>query len=179
MADTQTGRLPKLGARLNQAAAERGTTSGNGRVLRCQWCSVDLPPGVTVCPTCGSSGIDGAMIVPGAGQISTAKQPSIAPKSDEELVEWWNEADEDSTYKNSSADEQDQLPVILGLVGTAIVCVALGAFVAPMLLASAFESSLGVTVDNPNDLRPLGAILGLLTGAFIGAIGMWVTAPRR
>lgn len=175
MAETQTGKLPKLGSRISQAAEKQGSTSST---LRCQWCSVDLPPGETICPTCGSAGIDTEMVVPDSELTASPQQKPVAPKNDDELVEWWNDAEEEP-YINSAADEESQTPIILGLVGTAAVCVVFGAFVAPMLLASAFENSLGVTVENPNDLRPLGAILGLLTGAFIGAIGMWVAAPRR
>jgi hypothetical protein len=175
MAEAQTGRLPKLGAKINAAAQERGASATSA--YRCQWCMVDLQPGVEVCPTCGSAGIDNSMVVPGSEPTVNHDQ-SAAPRTEVELDEWWNDESE-PTYRNSAATTRDQTPVIIGLIGTAVICIAIGVVVAPIVLANAFESSLGVTVENSNDLRPLGGILGLLVGAFIGAIGMWVTAPRR
>ncbi len=176
MAQTQTGKLRKLGIRTNPAAEQTSSTAS--KTLRCQWCMVDLEPGVNVCPTCGSPGIDTAMVVPGSERAKDPNQLDVVAQSEGELDEWWNDPEEE-IYRNSSADEPDRTAVIVGLLGTAVICVILGVIAAPILLADLFESSLGVTVDNPNDLRPLGGILGLLTGAFIGAIGMWVTAPRR
>ena len=176
MAETQTGKLPKLGERLETAVVEQSDNPGS--VLSCQWCSVDLAPGETVCPTCGSPGVDGTMVVPDAPAVKPRPTSEAPSASGEELEEWWND-DVDNEYRNSAADEKDMMPVILGLIGTGIVCVILGVLVAPSVLASAFENSLGIKVENANDLRPLGGILGLITGAFIGAMGMWVTAPRR
>lgn len=176
MADTQTGKLPKLGMRTSKAAEQNNT--GAGKSYRCQWCMVDLDAGVDVCPTCGSPGVDTSMVVPGAERIKDPNQLDVATQTESELEEWWNDPEEE-TYRNTATEAPDQTAVIVGLLGTAIICIAIGVFVAPIILADAFESSLGVTVDNPNDLRPLGGILGLLVGAFIGAIGMWVTAPRR
>jgi hypothetical protein len=177
MAETQTGRLPKLGARINAAAEQRNP--GSKTSFRCQWCMVDLDAGVEVCPTCGSPGINALMVVPGAAAAIKPDEVALAPTPETELKEWWNEGDEESTYRNSAAEERDLTPIIIGLLGTVVVCILIGILVAPMALASVFESSLGVTVENSNDLRPLGGILGLLVGAFIGAIGMWVTTPRR
>ena len=175
-----TGRLPKLGERLNQAPAP--VAHNGAATLTCQWCSVSLPPGVTICPTCGSPGVaDDSMIVPDLIETPAHDELTVQHKDEDELVEWWKDEGESETetYKNSAAQGDDLMPVILGLIGTAVVCVVLGIFVAPILLVSLFEGSLGVTVENSNDLRPLGGVLGLLTGAFIGAIGMWVAAPRR
>lgn len=179
MADTQTGKLPQLGDRLTRAtqARESATTA----TLTCQWCSVTLSPGVTTCPTCGSTGVpDNSMIIPDIPELHVDSQQdplTVAQKGEGELTEWWN--DETPAYRNSAEEEGSSMPVIVGLLGTGVVCVLLGLFVAPTLLASAFESSLGVTVDSTSDLRPLGGVLGLLTGAFIGAIGLWIAAPRR
>jgi len=177
MADTQTGKLPELGARRREAAAERSATTSE--TLRCQWCMVDLPAGATVCPNCGSAGIDPSMTAPDTAPPVSEAELLVEPQPEDELVEWWNDADEATTYKSTSSEPQSQMPVILGLLGTAAVCVILGVVVAPIALASVFESSLGVTIENHNDLRPLGGIIGLLVGAFIGAIGMWIAAPRR
>jgi hypothetical protein len=180
MADIQTGKLPKLGERLNHVESRQATGTPT---LTCQWCSVALQPGVTICPTCGSAGVpDTSMVVPDVpteGDDSLQPALAVEQRGDAELTEWWNEGEESGVYRNSAEEGNDPLPVILGLIGTALVCVLLGILVAPMLLASVFENSLGVTVENNNDLRPLGGVLGLLTGAFIGAIGIWVATPRR
>jgi hypothetical protein len=175
MADTRTGGLPKLGERLNKVAAEHGATR-----LTCQWCSVSLPPGETICATCGSAGIpDTSMIVPDIVEAPVAPSIDVNPQGEQELVEWWKDVDEVNTYTNSDDEPHDPLPMIIGLVGTGVICILLGVLVAPSVLASAFESSLGVTVDSTSDLRPLGGVLGLLLAAFIGAIAVFVTAPRR
>lgn len=181
MADIHQGKLTKLGERLNQAAQDRQAAAA--QPLTCQWCSVALPPGTTICPTCGSTGIPNeSMVVPDVAE------PDADPLQDaigilrpegEELTEWWNADGEIEPYRNSAQQEGDMMPVILGLLGTGVVCVLLGVLVAPTLLASVFENSLGVTVKDNNDLRPLGGVLGLLTGAFISAIGLLIAAPRR
>ncbi len=119
------------------------------------------------------------MVVPGATAAINPDKIALIATPETELEEWWKDDDEESTYRNSATDERDLTPVIIGLLGTVVVCILIGILIAPMALASVFESSLGVTVENSNDLRPLGGILGLLVGAFIGAIGMWVTTPRR
>jgi hypothetical protein len=181
MADIQTGKLPKLGERLDRAVDSQQAAGAS--TLTCQWCSVALQPGVTICPTCGSAGVpDASMVVPDIPlEIDEPAQLSLAvePASDPELPEWWNEGEETGVYRNTAEEGHDPLPVILGLVGTGVVCILLGVLVAPTLLASVFENSLGVTVENNNDLRPLGGVLGLLTAAFIGALGIWVAGPRR
>jgi hypothetical protein len=172
----ETGKLPKLGARSKETVEQRDT--GSTKTYRCQWCMVDLEAGVEICPTCGSPGVDTSMIVPGAEPAANPNQVAVASKVDSELEEWWND-DEERIYRNSASVDQDRTAVIIGLLSTVVICIAIGVFVAPILLTSVFESSLGVTVENSNDLRPLGGVLGLLTGAFIGAIGIWVTTPRR
>ncbi len=177
MAETQTGKLPKLGTRISASAEQRN--AGSKTSFRCQWCMVDLDAGVEVCPTCGSPGINALMVVPGATAAINPDKIALIATPETELEEWWKDDDEESTYRNSATDERDLTPVIIGLLGTVVVCILIGILIAPMALASVFESSLGVTVENSNDLRPLGGILGLLVGAFIGAIGMWVTTPRR
>lgn len=192
MADTQsvpggaphgpgaTGRRPKLGERLIQAATAR--TGEGASTLSCQWCSVSLPAGETICPTCGSPGVaDNSMVVPDLTEAPGQDAVDVQHMDDDALVEWWKEDGEGATetYKNSASEAGDPLPMILGLLGTGVICVVLGVLVAPVLLVSWFENSLGVTVENANDLRPLGGVLGLLAAVFIGAIGMWVAAPRR
>lgn len=176
MAETQTSKLPGLGTRSNEPA-ER-PDAGPKSSYRCQWCMVDLQPGVEVCPTCGSRGIDTSMVVPGAEPATSNSDPAVVAVGDGELDEWWND-DGEEEYRNSASVDEDRTPVIIGLFGTVIVCIIVGVIIAPMFLTSVFESSLGVTVEDPNDLRPLGGVLGMLVGAFIGTIGMWVTAPRR
>ncbi len=171
MADTRTGRLPETG-RLQKTAASSG-------VLTCQWCSVDLQPGVTICPTCGSPGVpDSAMVVPDPIGVVEADKLDLDVQSEDELVEWWKEEGETSVYENSAADLDNPLPMILGLVGGGVFCVLLGIFIVPPLLSSLFENNFGIIVEDPNDLRPLGGVLGLLVAAFIGAIAMWAAKPR-
>lgn len=181
MAEIQHGKLTKLGERLNQAAVARQAAAS--QTLTCQWCSVTLPAGTTTCPTCGSTGVpDKSMVisdVPELSDESPGTALAIPSNGQVELKEWWNEDGEIEPYRNSAQEQGDMMPVILGLLGTAVVCVLLGVLVAPPLLASAFEKNLGVTVDSTSDLRPLGGVLGLLTGAFISAIGLWIAAPRR
>ena len=175
MAETSTDQLRAPAAR-SSGADERNLHAPE--VLRCQWCSVDLEPGVKVCPSCGSAGIDPSMTISDILEESSPEPEVVEAKPKEELEEWWKD-DEEEVYENSAATNDDRTPVIIGLVVTAIICTLIGMFLAPPLIASVFESNLGVTVESTSDLRPLGGILGFLVGAFIGAIGIMVTAPRN
>lgn len=167
--------------------AAGATPAGAGTaLLSCQWCSVQLAPGVSICPTCGSPGVPNADLrVPGSERLQE-EVPAVQLKAPDELVEWWrdDEADADgaprgNVYRNSSAArDSDPLMTVAALGGAVVVCVALGILAAP-LLAPLMENITGVEVENVNDLRPMGGIVGLLTGLFVGAILSWVVQPRR
>ena len=175
MAETSTDQLQAPAVR-SGGAAERSPDAPE--VLRCQWCSVDLEPGVKVCPSCGSPGVDPSMTISDVFEEPNPEPEVVEPKPEEELEEWWKDGDEE-TYENSASAENDRMPIIIGLVGTVVICTLLGMIFAPPVLASAFESNLGVTVESTSDLRPLGGIIGFLVGAFIGTIGIIVTTPRN
>ena len=161
--------------------ATRDTATARGGTLTCQWCSVALPAGETVCPTCGSSAVpDESMIVPGGDDPLSISEVAVDDLGGEELVEWWNEPAEveRQTYRNSARQADDPLPVIAMLVGAGLFCVVAGVIGVPFL-APVIEENIGIVIENPADLRPIGAILGLLVGLFIGTIGMWISAPGK
>ena len=81
-------------------------------------------------------------------------------------------------YLSQAKRSDDPMPVILGLVGAGVFCIVAGLIAMPYT-APLIERNIGVVIDNPNDLRPIGGIIGLLVGLFIGAIGMWVSAPGK
>jgi hypothetical protein len=154
--------------------------------LTCQWCAVQLAPGVSVCPTCGSPGVANADLhLPGDERLRE-ETPVVQPKAPDELVEWWrdDELDADgaaggSVYRNSaSAQESDPLMTVAWMAVAVVVCVALGILAAP-LLAPLMESITGVEVEDVDDLRPMGGIIGLLVGLCVGAMLGWVVQPRR
>lgn len=120
------------------------------------------------------------MVVPGVTETPSASEVNVEEIAADELVEWWNdEAEvERQTYRNSAQRSDDPLPVILGLVGAGVFCIVAGVIAMPFT-APVIERNIGVVIENPNDLRPIGGIIGLLIGLFIGAIGMWVSAPGK
>ena len=146
---------------------------------RCQWCSVSLPVGTTVCLTCNSPGVpDPALTVPGieilepTPAVETAKPPG-------ELDEWWLDdqpASQPGTRPRSSAalDEDRLLKTAAILIGTAAICAFAGWLAGP-LLAPAMESITGSPVQDTGDLRPMGSILGFLSGLFLGAGIGWIS----
>jgi len=163
--------------------------------LRCQWCSVPLADGVTVCPTCGSPGIpDPRMTVPGLTEPEIIEQDPLAAAvakpaiaGDEgALVEWWNN---ETSPKSATGMRREILTYeeaeqrrthSLIFIGCAIVVgCALGWLIGPALLESPFESLTGANVENASDLRSMGTIGGLITGMFVGAAGGWVIWSTR
>lgn len=77
-------------------------------------------------------------------------------------------------YRNSARSAPlDPLLLILILAGAALVCALAGVLASP-LLAPLLERVTGVEVKNTADLRPMGGVLGLLFGLFIGAMAAWV-----
>lgn len=176
MADTQPDRALQLNVQGTQ-----GASTGNAGRLTCQWCAVQLPAGEKVCPTCGSAGVpDTSMIVPGVSEEPSVSELDVEEIAVDELVEWWNEEAEveRQTYRNSAQRSDDPMPVILGLVGAGLFCIVAGVIGMPYM-APVIERNIGVVIEDPNDLRPIGGIIGLLAGLFIGAIGMWVSAPGK
>ena len=152
--------------------------------LTCQWCSVTLAPGVTTCPTCGSPGVaDTALLLPEA-ELLVETSFDVAEKPPEELVEWWREEDEldddgRPVYRNRAAQQEtDPLMIVAVLGGAVLIGILLGVLAAP-LLAPLMESLTGVEIENVNDLRPMGGIIGLLAGLTVGAVAGWVMQPSR
>lgn len=158
--------------------------------LRCQWCSVPLATGVTICPTCGSAGIPDPGMT-GAGltepEISEADpvRDAVAANGvaggEVELVEWWrNETpagdltEEPRQTLDFAAVERRRMQSMIAIGGAVVVCVALGWLIGPSLLEGPFERLTGTTVENPDDLRTMGTIGGLIVGMFVGATSGWV-----
>lgn len=152
--------------------------------LACQWCSVTLAPGITICPTCGSPGVPNAALSMPAEALLVEESYVVTEKPPEELVEWWrdeDEPDEDGSprYRNRAAlQETDPLMTAAVLGGSVLIGILLGVLAAP-LLAPLMETLTGVEVGSVNDLRPMGGIIGLLTGLTVGAVAGWVMQPSR
>jgi hypothetical protein len=152
--------------------------------LHCQWCSVRLPAGETRCPTCGSPGIpDPNLVAPG---IEVLEAPEVAtevtPASD--LHEWWldDDAVEDQARRATltpSAVEDKALRTVIVLVCTGAVFTFLGWLVGPLFLSPAMESITGTPVERASDLRPMGGLIGLFVGLFIGAGYGWIAGSQR
>jgi hypothetical protein len=182
------GRVSSLSNRIQAVhspqAAQTDAEQVRAGELTCQWCSVTLAPGVTICPTCGSPGVpDAALSLPAAALLEE-ESFIVVEKPPEELVEWWHdedELDEDGShrFRNSAAlQEPDPLVTAAVLGGSVLIGILLGVLAAP-LLAPLMENLTGVEVENVNDLRPMGGIIGLLTGLTVGAVAGWVMQPSR
>lgn len=155
-----------------------GDTGPAGERLNCQWCFKQLEPGVTICPTCGSPGVpDESLTMPAGGESDELSKLEVTEKSPEEIAAVMEE-EGGSVYRNSSANAPDPAVTFLAVGGAVLISVVMGVIAAP-LLETPFENTLGVVVDNPADLRPLGGVIGMLVGMFLGAIAMWVTNPRN
>lgn len=173
-----------------RVSASESTRNSSSRVvlstgdLTCQWCSVRLLAGETRCPTCGSPGIpDPNLHPPGVAMLEAETVPDIVePK--EELTEWWLDEDEVQHQQLraalSPAAVEDRLFRTAGvLIGTAVVFTFLGWLVGPMFLSPLMENITGSPVEHASDLRPMGGILGLLTGLFFGASYGWIAGAER
>lgn len=150
--------------------------------LRCQWCSVQLPAGTTICPTCGSPGIPDQDVPLPEAEPETISGVDVEQKPEEELVEFWNDEPAGSTTssrQSTAAEPEDQLVIFLGLAGAVVFCVVVGVLLAPPLLTPVMENITGTPVENPGDLRPVGGVVGFLVGLFIATIGLWVSNPAR
>lgn len=170
------------------SAAEHAATS-----LRCQWCSLPLAEGITTCPTCGSPGIPDPRLSPS----SSSDLPASARAGDGiNILDPWRDAEfsaprlpleldpdfESSSLPQTGLSWQDaerrQLNTILFACGAVLVCAFVGWLAGP-LLAGSMESFTGTPVEDPSDLRPMGAIIGLLTGFGVGAMGGIVIWANR
>jgi len=163
--------------------------------LRCQWCSVPLEAGISICPTCGSPGIpDPRMTVPSVtvleptppDPIREALSGGIASVDEAELVEWWNEEKPDDvigaapiTTVDFEEIERRRMQSIIFMVGSVFVFALLGWLIGPTLLVGPFEGLTGTTVEDPSDLRGMGTMGGLIAGMFVGATGGWVLWSAR
>lgn len=160
-----------------------GAVSAQGD-LHCQWCSVSLPAGETRCPTCGSPGIPDPNLHAAGIEIL---EPEIAPEpvqTKEDLPEWWLDEDEVKHQQqraavSSSAVEDRMLRTAAVLIGTAAVFTFLGWLIGPLFLSPLMERITGTPVERAADLRPMGGIIGLLTGLFLGASYGWIAGAQR
>jgi hypothetical protein len=166
-----------------QATLNEPVTTPAQATLRCQWCFVPLEEGTTICPTCGSPGVpDPRMTVPGAEPPSPAAiDTSTMAGLNESLFDAQgnlllldlasdDEAESNRPRMSWEDAERRQLNTIVFGLGAVIVCALLGWLAGP-LLAGFVEGLTGTPVENKNDLRPMGAIFGLLGGFMVGAIG--------
>jgi hypothetical protein len=60
------------------------------------------------------------------------------------------------------------------VIGVSVAFFMLTGWLAGPMLSGTIEHFTGTPVENGSDLRPMGAILGLMVGFFIGATGGWV-----
>lgn len=147
--------------------------------LRCQWCSVTLPEGTVVCPTCSSPGVPDPAMTAAGSEILEPLPSSEAVRPPEELDEWWLDdvaAPRPAARPESSValDEDRLLKTAAILIGIAAVCAFIGWLAGP-LLAPAMENITGSPVQDTNDLRPMGSIFGFVAGLFIGACAGWIS----
>jgi hypothetical protein len=159
-------------------------------MLRCQWCFVALPVGATTCPACGSAGVpDPRMQVPGADDAPVVPVDPLAaptvPEGVTKLDEWWNEAVETGdqparkprlTYEDV---EQRRMQTLAFIAFSVVLCAVIGWLAGPLVLQGPMEALSGTEVADPNDLRGMGAFLGLLAGFLVGATGGWVVWSSR
>lgn len=163
-------------------------TAGRNRAaeLRCQWCSVALTPGSSVCPTCGSTGVPDPQHedaerealtafllgedIPVPAKPQALPQDVIAPWRDDALAE--PVASARVTRRKMSVEEAEsrQKRTLVFAAISALVCIAIGWLAGP-LLAGFIESFTGTPVEDTGDLRPMGAMLGMIGGLFIGGVG--------
>ena len=156
--------------------------------LRCQWCSVPLDPGVTVCPRCGSAGVPDPVATAQAQALAEAEAARRAPASPAEdappaeLKEWWKDeiAEATSSRRQLTYDEVERRrnQTLLFIAGAVIVCAFLGWLAGP-LLRPAMENLTGTPVEDTGDLRPTGLFLGVLFGFLVGATGGWVIQSSK
>jgi hypothetical protein len=173
-------------ANLTGPSASEHQTSDT-QPLRCQWCSVPLAAGVTICPTCGSAGVaDPQMSVAGLTDLDDLEQAAwsapvtveheSSPIAAGELVEWWN--DGESVAASAGLDlmavERRRTQSLIFIGGSVILCALLGWLIGPSLLVGPFERVTGTNVEHLSDLRTMGTIGGFIMGMFIGACGGWV-----
>jgi hypothetical protein len=96
----------------------------------------------------------------------------------EEIIAEVRDPEQPKIYKNSARESTSQATIIYIAIGTAVAAVVIGILAAP-LLAPLLENITGSPVEDTNDLRPLGGVLGLIFGLFIATIGVWIGSPKR
>jgi hypothetical protein len=148
-------------------------------VMRCQWCSVPLKPGVVLCPTCGSPGIPDPRLSAPEPEPLDVQMVSSVMESD--IIAPWRSDDDVAISTASSSGsraqmtfqeaERRQVRSIVFVAGSVLVCAVLGWLAGPLFLTGVIESFTGTPVENPDDLRPMGAFFGLTSGFLIGGIG--------
>lgn len=155
-----------------QAATRTGTTGDRA----CQWCATILPAGETRCPACGSPGIpDPTMQVPGAEEVAPATMPDHEPDPllpDPEVWDTPEPLPRSDTGTNA-------LNTIMVLAACGFVFALIGAAIGPYFISPVIESITGAPVEQASDVRPMGAIVGLIIGLFAGATWGWIAAADR
>jgi len=167
-----------------QPTYDQSTSGARTGDLTCQWCSVSLPAGETRCPTCGSPGVPDPSLHAAGIEIL---EPEVAPEpvqTKEELPEWWLDEDEVKHQQqraavSTGAGEDRMLKTAAVLIGTAAVFTLLGWLIGPLFLSPLMERITGTPVERAADLRPMGGIIGLLTGLFLGASYGWIAGASR
>lgn len=159
---------------------DTGSQPQSSEALRCQWCSVPLDPGVTVCPRCGSAGVPDPVATAQAQALTAAASAPIATVDDTspaELKEWWKDEIAESTSARRQLTyeevERRRNQTLLFIAGAVIVCALFGWLAGP-LLRPAFENLTGTPVEDTGDLRPTGLFIGVLFGFLVGATGGWI-----
>ncbi len=116
-------------------------------------------------------------------QVPDAEQVITAPLTTEGLVpehilldpEEWA-----APVPPPSTDTSDQiLTTIAVLAGCGIVFAMLGALISPYFISPLIENVTGSPVERAADVRPMGAIAGLIAGLFAGATWGWISAADR
>jgi hypothetical protein len=173
------------------AAEDEPVTTMVGEALRCQWCSVPLPANVTICPNCGSPGVPDPRFsdpMDSGGPTGPLAARLRAPAPDAVLDPWREDTTDGPQLDFSEPPapqqiswedaERRQFNTIL-IAGVAVISCALVGWLAAPLLAGVVENLTGTPVENTSDLRPFGALLGLLSGFAIGAIAGIVIWSNR
>jgi hypothetical protein len=172
---------------LKSAPASSGPLSGT---LRCQWCSVPLAAGITRCPSCGSAGVPDPRLSPTSDNPPLPAPLAAAPTVDAYApltVEQVDALAPPPLDQQPSVDrkqltweeaERRQFRTIAIAAAAILVCTFLGWLSGP-LLSGVVENFTGTPVENPSDLRTMGALIGLLSGFAVGGVAGTVIWANR
>lgn len=117
------------------------------------------------------------MQVPGAEELVTAPPPAEEPTPESILLEPETWDTPEPLPRQNTGDQT--LTTIAVLAGCGIVFAFIGAIVGPYFISPLIESITGAPVERAADVRPMGIIVGLITGLFVGATWGWIAAADR